>query len=212
MSNTWDEAKAAEKIVNDLVSQSRDELPPLLLTTAAAQSPSLGPRAPEPQGLPGYSHATQQNGLASIGYRDLLRSRGRLAMQGINLWKPIAASEETAESRWDLSQSLPAAHALGLMWNVSPTTACSPEPMAQLSFDATAGQTAPSQQFCVNAKIPLMPPLQMQPIHAPAMALHNCDVNELLAIVMPGPLAGLSNLQIEERLRVAAAQVDIYND
>jgi hypothetical protein len=49
-------------------------------------------------------------------------------------------------------------------------------------------------------------------MQSPAVAFGNCAVNELLAIAMPGHLAGLSNLQIEEQLRAAAVRVDVYED
>ena len=126
-------------------------------------------------------------------------------MQGSNLWKPIAVTEVTAESGVNLSADLPAVQALGLMWNAVPTTTCPSEPVSQLLFDASVASPVASGPFFMEPQIPSMPPM-----HAPSAALDNRGANQLLVLL--GPLAGLSSLQIEEQLRSAAAQIDVYDD
>lgn len=121
-------------------------------------------------------------------------------------------------------ENLSAAQALGLMWDASPppppqAVAYSPESMAQLTFDGPAAAAAPTEHFMVHhPQPPPIPPQMpvpatpMPPLHTPAVAPDNSDVNKLLAIAMSGPLAGLSNMQIENQLRSAAAQIEVYDD
>lgn len=199
---TSDEAKA-EKMVSDLLTQTYDEFSKTLTSAA-------NPTAP--WALPGESIST------SGAYREHLRSRGRIAMHGSDLWRPIAIAEATAETGVTPNESMSAAQALGLMWNASPTAAYSPEPVAQLQFDASARNV----NFTMPPPVPPMPPqmptpsVPMPSMHIPAnpmiMLPESCDVSQLLAIAMPGPLGGLSNSQIEEQLRAAAAQIQVYDD
>lgn len=215
--STSEEAKQAEKMVDDLLTQSLDE------EKCTPSEPEAAPisRSSEP--------LASLLGPMSGAYRSHLRSRGRLAMQGSNLWRPIAMAEATAESGLTLNDSMSAAQALGLMWqSSSPTsTACTQDAAAvstaPLQFDPSfIAQTASAGQFWMQPQQlpPVPPPMQdpvmpaSPPMQTPTSAGNSCcDVNQLLAIAMPGPLlAGLSNSQLEEQLRAAAAQNDIYYD
>jgi hypothetical protein len=142
-------------------------------------------------------------------------------MQGSDLWRPIAIAESTAETGVTLSDNMSALHVLGLMWNASPTAACATEPVAQMQFDTNTAQTAAAiGHLTMHPPVPSMPQqmptpsIPVSPMHIPAMTsvLESCDVSQLLAIAMPGPLGGLSNSQIEEQLRAAAAQIEVYDD
>lgn len=217
VTSTLDDEKEAEKMVNDLVTSSRDECPPSLQLATLAPLPSPPSRGPEPWALPDASatKATQQDGTPpakTFGYRDLLRCRGRLAMQGSNLWNHIAIADATVESGGNLSENLPAAQALGLMWNVAGATTYPSPPVPQSPFHYGVTPTTSSRPFFMQPQIPSMSPPQMPPMHSPTAAFDNCGVDQLLAIAMPGPLAGLNNLQIEEQLRAAASQIDVYDD
>lgn len=205
ISSALDDDKNAEKMVNDLICPSRDEC-----SLPLAPVPPPASRGPEPWALSvaAATHATQQDETPSAkgyGYRDLLRSRGRAVMQGSYCWRPFTETEVTADD------NLPVAQALGLMWNAAGATTCPAPSVAHSPFHDTLAPTTPSGQFVVQHELPPMPPPMSPMMLAPTMAFEK-NVDQLLAIAMPGFLAGLSNLQIEEQLRAAASQIDVYDD
>lgn len=225
-----DEEKAAEQMVNELISTSADDCPASLQLAVLAPMPAPAWRGPEPWALPngGAVRATQRDGtLSSDGgcYRDHLRSRGRSAMYGSNLWRPIAMAEATVESEGILNGFLSTASALGPVGNIDTTSACASPPM-QASFQLAAPPTASNGSFFSQPQVLPMPsPMQPQlplmplassmpalsPMHTP-VAPENSSVDHLLAIAMPGHLGRLSNSQIEEQLRAAASHIDVYDD
>merc|ERR1712232_914450 len=127
----------------------------------------------------------------------------------------IAMAEVTSESGANPNENLSAARALGLMWNVPEETTC---------LHPLPAPTTPSTSFSLQPRVPPMPPPitppmpsipSIPPMTAPSASFDNsgsCGADQLLAIAMPGLLAGLSNLQIEEHLRAAASQIDVYDD
>merc|ERR1712232_1055252 len=164
---------------------------------------------PEPWALSGatvtHVNAAQRDGIPSVGYREQLRSRGNALMQGSYLWRPIAESTVTAESRSGSSpnDSLPVTQALGLMWNDACATTYSVPPVAHSPFHNTVAPTF-SGHFPLQSPMPSM-------VRTPTVAF-DTDVDQLLAIAMPGFLGRLSNVQIEQQLRSAASQIEVYDD
>merc|ERR1712232_1299166 len=199
-----DEDKDAEKMVNDLLSMPRNEC------NQPSTSRALPPRGPEPWGLSGAAatHVAQQDGTPSaksVGYREQLRSRGKVVMQGSYLWRPMAETAVATESRNEasLNNSLPIAEALGLVWNDAGTTTYAVPPVAHSPFHAAVSPT-------FGGHFPVQPP--MSPIVSAPIGAFDNGVDQLMAIAMPGFLGGLSNVQIEEQLRAAASQIDVYDD
>merc|ERR1712232_1135782 len=198
------EDKEAEKMVSDLVDTPGNECQPSLSLLI------LPTRGPEPWALSGgaatHVNEAQRGGIPSakgVGYREQLRSRGNALMQGNHLWRPIAETTVLAETRNEsnLYDSLPVTQALGLMWNDACATTYPVPPVAHSPFHDTVAPTF-SGHFPTQSPMPSIE-------RAPTVAFDN-DIEQLLAIAMPGFLGGLSNVEIEQQLRAAASQIEVY--
>jgi len=89
------------------------------------------------------------------------------------------------------------------MWNDTCATTYPVPPVAHSPLHDTVTPT-------FSGHSPMQPPMPSMAC-TPTVAFGN-DVNQLLAIAMPGFLGGLSNVQIEQQLRTAALQIDVYDD
>merc|ERR1712232_109552 len=199
------EDKEAEKMVSDLLQPPGYECQPSL-------SLPLPPRGPEPWALPSaaatHANVEQRDGIPSaksVGYREQLRSRGNALMQGSYLWKPFAETALTAESQcWSsVNDRLSVTQALGLTWSDACATTYPVPPAAHSPFYDTVTPT-------FSGHFPMQPPMPSM-ARTPTVAFEN-GVDQLLAIAMPGFLGGLSSVQIEQQLRAAASQIEVYDD
>jgi hypothetical protein len=193
--------KIAQKMVNDIVDDGSALLP---LTTQALPPPSN-----EMSWLMhGCAPKDVNIALRGSSYRERLRSRGQVAMNGNDMWRHVAVAQSSGldATSGNVQEDIEIARRFGLLMSSTAGEAFAQSSAAQCLF------SMPRNIAPMSSTSPQLPNASMSPKLVPTVTTHGGDMNALLSIAMPTSFVGLSAEQIEEQLRVAASQIDVYDD